>query len=75
MAEEVKSAEQAQADEDFANSEARHPVIRAAEEKLAAVEAGERVDVARHNEIRAKHLGLESLTPEQRLDMLENAEG
>jgi hypothetical protein len=44
---------------------AAHPVIRAAEEKLAAVEAGEYMDVDRHQAIRAKHLGDGAFTPEQ----------
>jgi hypothetical protein len=50
-----KSAEQQKADEDYANTRPVNPVIRAAEEKLAAVEAGEYVDVERHEQIRERH--------------------
>ena len=50
-----------------AAAEARNPVIKAAEEKLEAMEAGERIDIGRHQEIRQKHLGDGALTPEQRM--------
>jgi hypothetical protein len=62
-----KSEEQEAADRRFAETKPAHPVIAAAEEKLAAVEAGEYVDVGRHQEIRRRHLGETALTPEQRM--------
>lgn len=62
MAEEARNLASAGEPED---SKASHPVIAAAEEKLAAVEAGEYVDVAAHQAIRAKHLGEGAYTAEQ----------
>lgn len=66
MAEDTAEAREATAEEEAAETKARHPVIAAAEEKLARLEAGERIDVGVHQEIRAKHLGDGALTPEQR---------
>lgn len=59
------TAEKDAAAEEDAPTRARHPVIRAAEEKLERMARGERIDVAVHQEIRAKHLGDGALTPEQ----------
>lgn len=64
----AESAKAAKAEENEAMEEERaaaHPVIAAAEEKLAAVLDGEYMDVARHQAIRAKHLGDGAYTPEQ----------
>lgn len=44
---------------------AAHPVIAAAEEKLAAVLRGEYMDVEAHQAIRARHLGDGAYTAEQ----------
>ena len=40
--------------------------LKETDEKLEALEAGERIDVGKHQEIRRKHLGDGALTPEQR---------
>jgi len=55
----TRSAEQREADEFQANSVPRHPVIAAAEAKLAAIERGEYMDVEHHEKIRRAH-GLDS---------------
>lgn len=65
-AEAAKDERKEDAAEEDAPTVARHPVIAAAEEKLALMEAGERVDVGVHQAIRRKHLGDGALTPEQR---------
>ncbi len=52
---ETRSDEQRDADEFQENSKPRHPVIAAAEEKLAAMERGEYIDVERHEQIRRAH--------------------
>ena len=56
-------------------AKAAHPVIAAAQEKLAAVEAGEYVDVAAHQAIRAKHLGEGAYTAEQLAELKGDSDG